>query len=247
MCRISRPSWFHFAIVAVWLLGHREAMAEEPTFSERIKPILAKYCVDCHGATKPKGELDLSRVGSDESILRERKLWSRLLEYVEAGEMPPDKPGLPKPSDVEIEGFSQAVTQVLARLDCGLESDPGRVTLRRLNRTEYNNTIRNLLGVETRPADDFPSDDVGYGFDNIGDVLTLPPILFEKYVDAAEVLAKRTMDSPDSRRKIIFREPTAETRLETCAGDCRAARHPSLQASRHGRRGWPFTLVRGPG
>ena len=65
--------------------------------------------------------------------------------------------------------------------------DPGRVTIRRLNRAEYNNTIRDLLGVDFQPADDFPSDDVGYGFDNIGDVLSMPPILLEKYLSAAAV------------------------------------------------------------
>ena len=69
-------------------------------------------------------------------------------------------------------------------------SDPGRVTARRLNRAEYNNTIRDLLGVTLRPADEFPIDDSGYGFDNIGDVLSLSPMLMEKYVNAARVVAR---------------------------------------------------------
>jgi hypothetical protein len=60
--------------------------------------------------------------------------------------------------------------------------DPGRVTVRRLNRAEYNNTVRDLLGVDLKPADEFPADDVGYGFDNIGDVLSVQPILLEKYL-----------------------------------------------------------------
>src|SRR5436309_1484037 len=64
--------------------------------------------------------------------------------------------------------------------------DPGRVTLRRLNRAEYNNTVRDLCGIDFTPADDFPSDDVGYGFDNIGDVLSMQPILMEKYMAAAD-------------------------------------------------------------
>ena len=71
--------------------------------------------------------------------------------------------------------------------------DPGRVTIRRLNRNEYNNTIRDLLGVDFQPADDFPSDDVGYGFDNIGDVLSMPPILLEKYLAAAENITARVL------------------------------------------------------
>src|SRR5690606_29839192 len=82
----------------------------------------------------------------------------------------------------------------LAKTGCGDgPHDPGRVTIRRLNRNEYNNTIRDLLGVDFRPADDFPSDDVGYGFDNIGDVLSMPPILLEKYLSAAESITSRVL------------------------------------------------------
>src|SRR5262249_16208871 len=78
---------------------------------------------------------------------------------------------------------------------CDIEN-PGRVTLRRLNRAEYNNTVRDLLGVDFRPADNFPVDDVGYGFDNIGDVLTLQPLLMEKYLDAAEAVAGKATGVP---------------------------------------------------
>ena len=80
--------------------------------------------------------------------------------------------------------------------------DPGRVTVRRLNRAEYNNTVRDLVGVALRPADDFPVDDAGYGFDNIGDVLSLPPILMEKYMSAADRIA---------RAAIIARPPLEPT------------------------------------
>src|SRR3954467_15471979 len=81
----------------------------------------------------------------------------------------------------------------MEKLDCGKESDPGRITIRRLNRSEYNNTIRDLFGIDFKPAEDFPSDDVGYGFDNIGDVLTLPPILMEKYLAAAESIVEQAI------------------------------------------------------
>ncbi len=75
----------------------------------------------------------------------------------------------------------------------GAHFDPGRVTIRRLNRAEYNNTIRDLVGVDFHPADDFPSDDVGYGFDNIGDVLSLPPVLLERYLGAAEKISEEAI------------------------------------------------------
>ena len=88
------------------------------------------------------------------------------------------------------------IDALATKVDCGPARDPGRVTIRRLNRAEYNNTIRDLVGVDFQPADDFPSDDVGYGFDNIGDVLTMPPILMEKYLAAAEKIARQADRAP---------------------------------------------------
>jgi uncharacterized protein DUF1592/uncharacterized protein DUF1588/uncharacterized protein DUF1587/uncharacterized protein DUF1585/uncharacterized protein DUF1595 len=83
--------------------------------------------------------------------------------------------------------------------------DPGRVTARRLNRAEYNNTIRDLLGVDVRPADDFPQDDSGYGFDNNGDVLSLSPALMEKYVTAAERIARLAVFGPPPLEPTVTR------------------------------------------
>src|SRR5258708_19282233 len=80
-----------------------------------------------------------------------------------------------------------------ARLDRNMKPDPGRVTARRLNRVEYNSAIRELLGVDFKPASDFPADDSGYGFDNIGDVLSLSPVLMEKYLAAAEKIARKAI------------------------------------------------------
>ena len=92
-----------------------------------------------------------------------------------------------------------------------MKPDPGRVTARRLNRVEYNNTVRDLLGVDFKPAADFPADDSGYGFDNIGDVLSLSPVLMEKYLAAAEKIARKAIvaDPPP--------KPTRE-KIEHCAG-----------------------------
>ncbi len=159
--------------------------------SEQINPFLVKYCNTCHGGTKPKADLNLTAFRDVASIQRGRKIWGRIKDSVDSGEMPPE--GKPQPSQEEVGRFLKGVDAVLGKIDCVKESDPGRVTLRRLNREEYNNTIRDLVGIDFHPADDFPSDDVGYGFDNIGDVLTLPPILFEKYLDAAEKIAEQAI------------------------------------------------------
>src|SRR5262249_31207073 len=87
-------------------------------------------------------------------------------------------------------------------IDCS-KIDPGRVTIRRLNRTEYNNTVRDLLGVDIKPAEDFPSDDVGYGFDHIGDVLSMPPVLLERYLAAAEKVVDAAILTSDPDRAPI--------------------------------------------
>ncbi len=81
-------------------------------------------------------------------------------------------------------------------VDCVRNPNAGRVAMRRLNRAEYRNTIRDLTGVDYQPSDGFPGDDVGYGFDNIGDVLSLPPLLMEKYLDAAEYVSGQAIYTP---------------------------------------------------
>ena len=73
------------------------------------------------------------------------------------------------------------------------DPDPGRVTLRRLNRVEYRNTVRDLIGVDFDATTEFPADDSGHGFDNIGDVLTLSPLLLEKYLDAAKAIVSQAV------------------------------------------------------
>jgi len=164
---------------------------QAPSFATEVTPFLSKYCIKCHGEKKPKGGVNLAKFKDEDAITANQKLWHLVLENVEAGDMPPD--GARRPSRAEVEQLVQWNEDTLAKLDCGREIDPGRVTMRRLNRAEYNNTIRDLLGIDFHPADDFPSDDVGYGFDNIGDVLTLPPLLMEKYLEAAETIARQAI------------------------------------------------------
>src|SRR5262249_2895971 len=99
----------------------------------------------------------------------------------------------PQPPEHQRQAVAAWLTRELARIDRLTPPDPGRVTARRLNRAEYNNTVRDLLGVDTHPADDFPQDDSGYGFDNIADVLSLSPGLMEKYMTAAERVARTAL------------------------------------------------------
>lgn len=100
-----------------------------------------------------------------------------------------------QPSADERATVTAWIKRTLATTPAG--SDPGSVTIRRLNKVEYSNTVRDLLGVDFKGADDFPSDDVGYGFDNIGDVLSLSPMLMEKYLNAAEAVAREAIVIPE--------------------------------------------------
>ncbi len=163
-------------------------------FQRDAQPLLAKYCIRCHGGDQPQAELRLDRYKTDHDVLADFKVWNRVLEQLESEQMPPDDE--PRPAADERTRLLDALRRQTQRVVCGPAVDPGRVTLRRLNRNEYDNTIRDLTGVDFHPAEDFPADDVGYGFDNIGDVLTLPPILFEKYLAAAEQVVDRAIVVP---------------------------------------------------
>src|SRR3954463_5746875 len=157
--------------------------AKEESFKKEIQPILQQYCYDCHGNGKSKGDLALDQYKTVEAIRADRKRWELVLRNVKSGEMPPEKK--PQPSQAQRDLLAKFVEDQVFPVD-PKKPDPGRVTIRRLNRAEYNNTVRDLVGVDFQPADDFPVDDVGYGFDNIGDVLSVSPVLFEKYLAAAE-------------------------------------------------------------
>ncbi|HRI13309.1 MAG TPA: DUF1592 domain-containing protein [Verrucomicrobiota bacterium] len=179
---------------ATYRLPQVDRAQAETAFHKKVLPVLSEHCWDCHGDGMSKGDVALDRFTNVTAVLQDRKLWERVLHNVESGDMPPKKkPPLPA-------NEKQVVTHWLDTTLFPVDPkrpDPGRVTLRRLNRAEYNNTIRDLVGVSFRPADDFPEDDVGYGFDNIGDVLTLPPLLLEKYLQAAEeIMDEAIVDGP---------------------------------------------------
>ncbi|MFN7926339.1 MAG: DUF1587 domain-containing protein [Blastocatellia bacterium] len=126
-----------------------------------------------------------------ETLNSKHTVWDHILQKIQTGEMPPK--GAPRPDPEEVQKVVAFLTAEFARLEKPAKPDPGRVTARRLNRAEYNNTVRNLLGVDIRPAEAFPQDDSGYGFDNIGDVLSLSPVLMEKYLTAAENVARTAL------------------------------------------------------
>jgi hypothetical protein len=157
-------------------------------FEKVVKPFLAANCTSCHGNEEHKRDLNFEVLTSVQSLIDDRDRWDLVVQKLRDREMPPDDE--PQPAEHQRQAVAGWLQRELARIDRVTPPDPGRVTARRLNREEYNNTIRDLLGVELRPADDFPQDDTGYGFDNIGDVLSLSPALMEKYLSSADRIAR---------------------------------------------------------
>src|SRR5262249_7473598 len=146
----------YVAIMILFIVLAPVLQAKEDTFKKEIQPILQQYCYDCHGNGKSKGDLALDHYKSVEAIRGDRKKWEMVLKNVKSGEMPPEKK--PQPSQAQRDLIAKFVQDQIFPVD-PKKPDPGRVTIRRLNRAEYNNTIRDLVGVEFRPADDFPVDD----------------------------------------------------------------------------------------
>lgn len=184
-----------FCAVAVLPVDAMDATEREKEFQNLIRPILQKACIDCHSGAEADAGLSLQHFQTFKSILKERRTWEKVIQKVQIGDMPPkDAPPL---SNDDRKKLVEWINGAIQDIDCGKTPNPGLVTLRRLNRAEYRNTVRDLVGIDYKTADDFPGDDVGYGFDNIGDVLTLPPLLMEKYLTAAEEISRQAIQAPD--------------------------------------------------
>ena len=157
--------------------------ADAPTSDSKALSLLERYCYDCHGEGASKGGLKLDRYPNERERLSDHKTWDKVRQYLEAYVMPPE--GKASPSRDERTIIARWIDERVFYVDPE-RPDPGHVTLRRLNRTEYNNTVRDLLFVDSKPGNHFPPDDSGYGFDNIGEVLSLSPAHMEKLLQAAD-------------------------------------------------------------
>lgn len=173
-----------------------EPLAPRPTMEHAIAPFVQAYCIDCHTGDTAEAGLDFDKLLAAPSVPHHRLQWERAVRRVEAGEMPPAD--MTQPEGPERDAALAWLREELADPDCSLPQNPGRPTLRRLNRTEYHNTVRDLVGVEFDAAKFFPRDELGYGFDNNGDVLSLPTLLLEKYLQAAEQIASLAIVAPES-------------------------------------------------
>jgi hypothetical protein len=176
------------AAAAVALVGVAPTDGDAVAFKKQVAPLLQHSCVECHAGEEPEADIDLSKFVDGTRKLDDASVWRRVRDQLRAGKMPPKKKARPAKGDVD--DALAWIDGELSQLRASHAIDPGVVTLRRLNRVEYQNTVRDLVGIDFDAQSLLPSDDVGYGFDNIGEVLSMSDVLLEKYVVAAERIAR---------------------------------------------------------
>ncbi|HRF01863.1 MAG TPA: DUF1592 domain-containing protein [Pirellulaceae bacterium] len=200
---------------ALILCASRSTAAQEhatPELPTTAIAFIETHCLDCHAGDGADAGLDLSGIDSLDRFVKDRLKFDAARRMVAAGEMPPADVDQPDPADRL--AFVDTMSQFYDSLDATLPPQPGRVTMRRLNRVEYRNTIRDLIGVDFDPTESFPSDEIGHGFDNVGETLTISPLLLERYLAAAESIVERAITPepppvPRRRQAARFTEPAA--------------------------------------
>jgi hypothetical protein len=166
-------------------------------FSRTVAPILETHCFDCHDAETKKGDLDLTALPHVNYGEAEAAIWSTAMDLVNAGEMPPKKKA--RLSDTELDSLGGWLENSLAVAVDRLRASRPKTRLRRLNRTEYRNTIRDLTGHPFDAAELFTRDTAEAGFDNVGEALQISPLHVESYVAAAERVVSKIIDVPPKR------------------------------------------------
>jgi hypothetical protein len=211
--RMSRRVMFGLTCMALFVLAvqHAPRADESPAavviskadheamFAAKVRPLLAKYCLGCHSEKEQEGELDLERFTSLKKVRRDVKPWQAMIVQLETGEMPPT--GKPQPTAAERKALIDWTRRLIDDEARARAGDPGRVPLRRLSNTEYNNTIRDLTGIDLQPATTFPADGAaGEGFTNAAEALSMSPAMMAKYVSASKQIASHAILLPDGFR-----------------------------------------------
>jgi hypothetical protein len=170
-------------------LGHESGAVDVAQFKKTVAPMLNDYCVRCHSGQEGKGGIDFDR-DDPTALIKDKEVWQKALRMIQSEMMPPK--GKRKPTAEQVADVVKWIKYSAFEID-SKNPDPGRVTIRRLNRTEYRNTIRDLLGIDFNASAEFPADDTGHGFDNIADVLNISPLLLEKYIAAAKAIVTQVV------------------------------------------------------
>ncbi len=228
-------------IYAVALLLTAAVTAQERTLQQEldqfVRPFVKNWCGECHSADEPEADLDLQkaflRLPTGDDLVHALDL----RDVLEEEEMPPEDE--PQPPEKDIERIIAWSLRMLAASEG--EADPGRVTMRRLSLVEYKNTIRDLLGVTEDVTRGFPRDDLGYGFDNIGEALSVSALHLEKYAAAAGRIAELAIITED-----LDNPPVKTFELEDYITSSRAVRQSGDYAAftSRGLVEFPFTARR---
>ncbi|MFK7789926.1 MAG: DUF1592 domain-containing protein [Phycisphaeraceae bacterium] len=176
-----------------------QAVKLEERLTNDIRPLMQKYCYECHGNGKKKGGVDLDGPGDIKSIMNAAEDWLTVVEVMNLGLMPPEKK--PQPTAKERLLIEEWVTEAAEYYPEDAAPDPGWYTIHRLNRSEYRNTMRDLLGIDPDQhdlAEHLPSDDTGYGFDNNADVLSMSPLQLEMFLKIAERAVELSLGSGEA-------------------------------------------------
>ena len=174
---------------------------------------MAAHCYECHGNGQSEAGIAFDKLTTDDQLLKNPDLWLKVLKNTRAGIMPAE--GNPRLSAADQATLDKWIEFTAFGVD-PQNLDPGRVTVHRLNRTEYRNSVRDLLGVDFNTDIEFPSDDIGYGFDNIADVLNVSPLLMEKYLAAAQTVVDESV--PKTARVVATQTATGKEFLDPDTG-----------------------------
>ena len=172
--------------------------ADAPASVAWQRALLNQYCIACHNDQLPTAGLTLQTVALDRVGQHpdEVGVWEKVVTKLRAREMPPV--GMPRPDTLD---YDRLASWLETSLDAAAATapNPGRPVVHRLNRAEYTNAIRDLLALQIDGREYLPADDSGYGFDNIGDVLSLSPSLLERYMIASAKISQLAVGDPDLR------------------------------------------------
>ena len=176
-----------------------ESVLEKVAFhyDKHIVVALETYCFDCHDSSSAKGDLDLEKALLERPLVRNRRLWENVAERIRSGDMPPKK--RPQPAAEDRLRLRAWVRQEIEHFPYEKIRDPGYAPARRLTREEYNRTIRDLVGLDLRPADQFPVDFSGTsGFSNSSNTLFLATAHLDRYLTAAEEVIDTVRNLPQA-------------------------------------------------
>jgi len=181
----------------------------EDEFTRKTAPFLQKYCYECHDEKESKGGIDVHTLTSTLGAYQQHQFLKSLASQLENRKMPP-KDAEEHPTDDERKSAVRELQAVLKSLEEGnFPRNPGRPIVRRLNRNEYNLTVRELFGIDFQAGCDFPEDGAGgEGFDNVGDALFVQPSLMEKYLAASKKVIEAVYSSPERKARVILMTPS---------------------------------------